>query len=304
MSRSEIQQYLNDLGRYPVLSKETQLLHCYRIHEWVSHPKGRDECPAKLQRIGKRSLDIMVQTNLRLVVSVARGYQNRGLDLADLIQEGNMGLIRGLEGYDPTRGYAITTYIYWWIRQAITRALHLHGRTIRIPINTHEIVNRAQKATAEFQAEHRRSPTLRELSELIDESEERLSFCLQTAEITRCLSYDMRCDADGGQAAFLEFIPAVEEEISTEYPDDLYEIASPEALEYAFSQLAPRERQIIEQYFYDEMMVKDIANGLSVSRSRIGQLRKDALTRMRLHIVRYNSGLIDKTTQVCKNPLD
>ena len=301
MTRSEIQPYLNEIGRFPVLSRETQLRHAYRIYEWVTHEDGKDNCPKAIQRAGKRSMDVMVSTNLRLVVSIARGYQNRGLDLSDLIQEGNLGLLRGLEGYDPTRGYAITTYIYWWIRQAITRALHLHGRTIRLPINNHEITNRAQKATNEFQAEHHRSPTLAELSALIDETEERLSFCLQTAEITRCLSYDMRCDADGG-SGFLEFIPAVEaSDTEPDYSDFLYELASPEALQYGYSQLSNRERQILDEYFFNEDTIKDIALRLGVSRSRIGQVRKDALIRMRNHIARYNCGLIDNSPAACKD---
>ena len=116
MSESEVQSYLRDIGRHPVLSKEAQLHHCYAIHKWVKWPEGRSKAPRGIARAGRRSMDIMVTTNLRLVVSVAKKFQHHDLDLMDLIQEGNIGLIRGLELFDPTRGYQVSTYCYWWIR--------------------------------------------------------------------------------------------------------------------------------------------------------------------------------------------
>jgi len=295
VTRSEIQSYLDDLGRYPILTKETQLRHCYNIHAWVNHPDGKEDCPKKIRRLGRRSMEAMVQTNLRLVLSVAKNYQNRGLDLADLIQEGNLGLIRGLELFDPTRGYTVSTYSYWWIRQSITRALHVRGRAIRLPINIHEVISQAEKATAEFTAEHRRTPTIAELGAVINEPEERINFCFEIAGMTKCLSYDLACSSDGSN--FIEFIPSSEgNDYETDYPEDFCERATPDAVSYAYSKLTNYEREVLASNFFDEITLKDIAAQRSVSRSRIGQVRKDALNKMRTHIERYNLGLIDNPT--------
>ena len=140
--------YLGEIGRIPILTKELQLIHCRRIRVWLDWPEGRDKAPRKVQRQGKRSLELMTTSNLRLVVSIAKKFTHRGLDLLDLVQEGNLGLIRGLEMFDPTRGYAVSTYVYWWIRQSITRALQLTSRTIRLPCQVVDCYNKAQKFIA------------------------------------------------------------------------------------------------------------------------------------------------------------
>jgi DNA-directed RNA polymerase sigma subunit (sigma70/sigma32) len=103
MTSTGLDTYLNEIGRLPVLTEESQLLHCRRIHAWVQWPGGRDNAPERIRRIGRRSMDVMITTNLRLVVSITRRYLNRGMELEDLIQEGNIGLARGLELFDPTR---------------------------------------------------------------------------------------------------------------------------------------------------------------------------------------------------------
>ncbi|MEB3296358.1 MAG: sigma-70 family RNA polymerase sigma factor, partial [Cyanobacteriota bacterium] len=191
MAKSEVADYLTEIGRLPVLTKEAQLLHCRRINEWCTWPEGREKAPTRVIRNGKRSMDLMVRTNLRLVVSIAKKYQHRGLDLTDLIQEGNLGLIRGLELFDPSRGYAVTTYAYWWIRQAITRAIHTHARAIRLPINTHELITRIQRFTNQFTAAEGRAPSYPEIAEAVETSPERVAQVLQTHTTTVCCSLDV-----------------------------------------------------------------------------------------------------------------
>ena len=292
MTRSDVESYLSDIGRLPVLTKEAQLRHCYKIHAWVTHPDGKENCPKHIKRAGMRSMDAMVSTNLRLVVSVAKNYQYRGLELADLIQEGNIGLIRGLELFDPTRGYTVSTYIYWWIRQGVTRAILTHGRTIRIPINTHEVVSRAQKAVVEFTTEHKRTPTLQEISDIIGESVERLSFCLQLSALTQCFSYDVPSGAQGADknSDFIEYIAAPTPD-EPDYSDYIHNIATPEALTFAYSRLTENEKYVLFHNYFNEHTMKDIADQLSVSRSRIGQIRKDALKKMRINLERHSLGL-------------
>jgi RNA polymerase sigma factor (sigma-70 family) len=286
MTKSEVRDYLNEVGRWPVLSQEAQLQHCYRIKAWVTHADGKDRCPKHIKRAGERAMKVMVLTNLRLVISVATKYQHRGLDLLDLIQEGNIGLIRGLELYDPTRGYAVSTYVYWWVRQSIVRAIHLSGRTIKLPINVQEVVINAQTKAAEFTSVQGRVPTLEELSGLIDETPERLSFCLQMSDTTQCCTYDIRCAADGSH--MLEFIPSEDTtEYEIEYPEEFSDRVTPEAVAHAFSCLNERERQIIEKSYYNEEVLADVAADFKVSRSRIGQIRRAALIKMRTEIERY-----------------
>lgn len=292
MSSSGIQGYLNDIGRLPILTKEAQLLHCQKIYAWVNHPDGRENAPLKIRRAGRRSMDLMVSTNLRMVVSAARHYQNRGLDLQDLIQEGNLGLIRGLELYSPERGYAVSTYVYWWIRQAITRAILLYGRPVRLPINNYEIVSQAKKLTLEFQSENGRNPTVPELAALLKISPERFECCLETLETTRCYSYDMGC-YEGG-TSFIEFIPS---EVTNDYDDyheeEIFNIGTPEAMLAASSRLTTMENRVVHGIFFEEITMKDLAEELRVSRSRIAQVRNNALFKLRKYLNEYSHS-VDK----------
>jgi RNA polymerase sigma factor (sigma-70 family) len=153
-----INQYLTNISRHPILSREAQLRHSRRIQAWVRYtPPGttepdRSAAPASIVRAGRRSLDVMAQSNLRLVVHIAKRYQHRGLELGDLIQEGSIGLIRGIELFDPTRGYAFSTYSYWWVRQSITRALYNQARLIRLPINTQETLFQIRRFVSQYTA--------------------------------------------------------------------------------------------------------------------------------------------------------
>ena len=278
MAQSEIHSYLTEIGRHPVLSKEAQLRHCRRIHTWVNHEGGRTSAPHPIRRAGERSMEVMVRTNLRLVVSIAKRYQNRGLDLADLIQEGNLGLIRGLELYDPARGYAVTTYAYWWIRQAINRAIHTHARPIRIPINTHELLSRIQRLTAEHTAIHGHAPSFDYLAEHTDTSPERIAQVLNTNQLTRCASLDVLTSEAGTPIIELLSAPTSNYDASTE---DLLTSGNSEAIRLALTKLPPVEAHVIREVFFNNRTLKEISEDLGFSRSRAGQLQKAAVLRLR-----------------------
>lgn len=292
MSSLGIQDYLSDIGRLPILTKEAQLLHCQKIYAWMNHPDGKDNAPLKIRKAGRHSMDQMVSTNLRIVVSVARNYQNRGLDIQDLIQEGNIGLMRGLELYNPERGYAVSTYVYWWIRQAITRAILLLGRTVRIPINNYEIASRAKKIKREFCSQHGRTPTMPEIASRLKISLERLECCLDTLETTRCHSLDM-CSYEGN-ASLIDFIPSeVTNDYNDYYEEEIFNIGTPEAILAASSRLTTLENRVVEGIFLKEITMRDLAEELKVSRSRIAQIRDSALFKLRKYLNEYSRS-VDK----------
>lgn len=279
MSQSELQYYLTEIARYPVLTREAQLRHCHRIHAWVHHEAGRDAAPPRVQRVGRRSLNTMVQTNLRLVVSVAKRYQNRGMELCDLIQEGNLGLIRGLELFDPTRGYAVSTYAYWWVRQAITRAILQQGRMIRLPVHTHELLARARRFVAQYASTHGECPTTEQLAKVCEVTPQRMREMLEASALTSCCSLDVLATEDGN---------AIGDLIASSTPTP-YEAAvlqhDAEALDIAISRLPETEQEIIRGLWFEKKTLIELSENYDFSRSRTGQIQKNAMRRLQLQLV-------------------
>jgi RNA polymerase sigma factor (sigma-70 family) len=280
MSQSEIHDYLTQVGRHPVLSKEAQLRHCQRIYAWLHCEAGKDAAPLRLRRAGERSMEVMVRTNLRLVISIAKRYQNRGLDMADLIQEGNLGLIRGLELFDPTRGYAVSTYAYWWIRQAITRAIHTYARPIRLPINTFELLNRAQRVSHTFFTEFGRTPTISELAEELSVTEERMQQVIDHHATTLCHSLDMiNSESDSPLITF------VADESLPEAYEALEAAGNYEAVRLAMRKcLNETEAQILHAVFHENTTFRALSEELGITRSRVGQIHYAALNKVRVYL--------------------
>ena len=191
-----VRSYLRDIGRVPLLSHEQEITLGRQVQELMALEEQRDELrlraggeapseeqlaaaagltPQQLRkrlRSGQRAKERMVAANLRLVVSVAKKYTKRNMELLDLIQEGTIGLVRGVEKFDPTRGYKFSTYAYWWIRQGITRAIAEKSRTIRLPIHITETLNKLKKGQRELSQELGRTPTVTELAEYVELPEE------------------------------------------------------------------------------------------------------------------------------------
>jgi RNA polymerase primary sigma factor len=174
MASDAIKSYLNEIGRYPLLTKTQEVMLGTQVQAWMAirdkEESSYTEEDKKIARIGKKAREKFIKCNLRLVVNIARKYTNRcnSLDLMDLVQEGNLGLARAVEKFDPTRGYAMSTYAYWWIRQAIQRSMQFADLTIRLPIGIHDSTFKIKRSIEELSKYLGREPTLSEISERTD----------------------------------------------------------------------------------------------------------------------------------------
>jgi RNA polymerase sigma factor (sigma-70 family) len=281
-------QYLNDIARHPILSREAQLRHAYRIRAWYDYtPPGatepdRTKAPPRVARLGKLSLDVMVRTNLRLVVHLAKRYQNRGLELSDLIQEGSLGLIRGIELFDPTRGYAFSTYSYWWIRQSICRALYNTSRTIRLPVNVQDTAAKARRYMHEFLGTHGRHPTLDELATEFGVTPERISEMLSSCAMTDCLSMDTLCQLTDTSLAEILTAP---EPTRSESPElNAISTEREELLQQALDELEPAQRRVINAMHFEGASLQQLSQEFGISRHSVSTLHRKALRSLRVRL--------------------
>lgn len=288
MTVSELQPYLNEIGRHPILSKEAQLRHCRRIRAWKGFtPEGAETpnpaaAPPHIERAGRRSMDTLVRTNLRLVVYVAKAYQNRGLDMLDLIQEGSLGLVRGLELFDPTRGYALSTYTFWWIRQAITRAIYNQSRPIRLPVNTQDKLHRVNRFIANYLHSHGTRPSLYEVATALDLDLTYLTEILHLYDVTHCVSLDAVTTADNPVSAVIscEETPSNSPEAALAH-DTIFDL-----VHETLAALPQDQAFIIRETELKGRTLRDVSTELGYTRQRTSHLRNLAHNAMRYHLSR------------------
>ena len=191
-----VRKYLKEIGRTPLLKAEEEVKLANQIQ--VMLPLlDKDDLTSEEKNIirrGQRAKQKMVEANLRLVVSIAKKYQNRGLSLLDLIQEGSIGLMKAVEKFDASKGYRFSTYSYWWIRQAMTRAIANHARTIRLPIHVTQELNKIKKTTRQLSQRLGRKPSDREIAQELGIEIKKLRSLAQSAIIAKPKSLNITID--------------------------------------------------------------------------------------------------------------
>jgi len=271
-------EYLKDIVRYPLLSKEQEILLARQIQVWVTA-----ENPTEKQiKVGKRAYQKLINCNLRLVVSIAKRYtlRSRRTEMFDIVQEGNIGLAHGIKKFDPERGYALSTYVYWWIRQAISRYLSYHDRMIRIPSHAGEILLKLRQWAPQFELSHGRPPTLEESAEYCATSPKRLREYLERSE--DCLSLDKPRTGLDSEHSLIEVIS------DGEHPmDKLDNLFCGDTVDRLLMSLSPVDRTIVERVFaFDggeaQTYIK-ISKDLGISRERVRQRYHKALRK--LHVL-------------------
>jgi RNA polymerase primary sigma factor len=280
--------YLREIGRVPLLTAKDEVRLAQAIEQGREAAQRlqaagvneveRDELQ-ELVRLGNIARGALTDANLRLVVSVARRYSNRGVPLIDLIQEGNLGLLRAVEKFDWRRGFKFSTYATWWIRQAVSRAIADDARTIRIPVHLYDVVNRMARISAQLHQELGREPTEEELGAALQISAERVR------ELNQVLPQPISLDGYVGedQDTRLSDVVADENATSLEWAAEQRLLA--DQIRDTLLTLTPRERKVIERRFglgddADETLTA-IGREIGVTRERIRQIETTALRKLR-----------------------
>ena len=300
-TEDSIRVYLQEIGRIRLLRPDEEielarkiadLLYLEELSAQFESDNGREpdnkewaalvEMPLiRFRRrlmLGRRAKEKMVQSNLRLVVSIAKKYMNRGLSFQDLIQEGSLGLIRAAEKFDHEKGYKFSTYATWWIRQAITRAIADQSRTIRLPVHLYETISRIKKTTKVLSQEFGRKPTEEEIAESMEMTIEKLRFIAKSAQLPISLETPIGKEEDSRLGDFIE--------ADIENPEqDVAKNLLREDLEGVLATLSPRERDVLRlRYGLDDGRMKtleEIGQIFDVTRERIRQIEAKALRKLR-----------------------
>ncbi|MEM9008152.1 MAG: RNA polymerase sigma factor RpoD [Cyanobacteria bacterium P01_F01_bin.86] len=300
-TEDSIRLYLQEIGRIRLLRAEEEIELARKIADLLALERIRDQLMDDLQRepsvgewaeavdmpllafqkrlhIGRRAKDKMVQSNLRLVVSIAKKYMNRGLSFQDLIQEGSLGLIRAAEKFDHEKGYKFSTYATWWIRQAITRAIADQSRTIRLPVHLYETISRIKKTTKLLSQELGRKPTEEEIATRMEMTIEKLRFIAKSAQLPISLETPIGKEEDSRLGDFIESDGETPE-------DEVSKNLLREDLEGVLGTLSARERDVLRlRYGLDDGRMKtleEIGQTFNVTRERIRQIEAKALRKLR-----------------------
>lgn len=269
-----VRMYLKEIGRVPLLSADEEILLAQQIEAGA-----KDDASYKEMKAGERAKQKLIDANLRLVVSIAKRYVGRGMLFLDLIQEGNLGLIKAVDKFDYTKGYKFSTYATWWIRQAITRAIADQARTIRIPVHMVETINKLIRISRQLLQDKGREPLPEEIAEGMGISVERVREIQKIAQEPVSLETPIGEEEDSHLGDFIEDQDAIAPDDAASY------ILLKEQIEDVFSCLTDREQQVLVLRFGlkdgKPRTLEEVGQHFSVTRERIRQIEGKALTKLR-----------------------
>lgn len=256
--------YLKDIGFSPLLSAEEEVYF------------------GRLAAAGdEKARRRMIESNLRLVVKIARRYYNRGMEFSDLIEEGNLGLLRAVDKFDPERGFRFSTYATWWIRQTIERAIMNQSRTIRLPIHVLRELNACLITARKLMQEQDREPTYGEIAEALDKSIDDVKEMMHLNE--KVVSLDMQVGSEGSQSKSL--VEALPDRSTVDPEEALYTERFNEALEACMDELSEKQREVISRRFglagYDRQTLEEVGEAVGLTRERVRQIQMGALKTLR-----------------------
>ena len=268
VSDDSVRLYLREIGKIPLLTADEEL-----------------ELAQKVVAGDKRAKDKMAEANMRLVVSIAKRYSGRGLDFLDLIQEGNTGLLRAVEKFDPDKGFKFSTYATWWIRQAITRAIADQARTIRIPVHMVETINKLLRTQRRMTQELNREPTIEELAKELEMEPEKVEYVIKIKQDIHSLDAGVgRVGDDDSESVLGDFI---EDEEAASPEESAANQLLKEQVSGILAALTEREQKIIKMRFgLDDgknHTLEEVGQEFAVTRERIRQIEAKALAKLRKH---------------------
>lgn len=258
---ASLDKYLQEIGHEELISAEEEV-----------------ELARRIKTGDRKALEKLTKANLRFVVSVAKQYQNQGLSLPDLINEGNIGLLKAAEKFDETRGFKFISYAVWWIRQSILQAIAEHGRVVRLPLNQVGSVNRINKVLSKFEQENERRPSVDEIADKTDLPHEKIEDVLKVN--TRQVSVDAPM-ADGDGTSMIDFMQS-DSDSSTD--EELLKESLRAEIASALSVLNDRERNVIEAFYginQPECTMEEIGKRYGLTRERVRQIREKAIRRLK-----------------------